>query len=97
MSGRSTNWPPGSQFAMRSRVSYAAAAPTAVSVLCSSLTCRPGSCERAPPLAKPERTVYAICDGRGFNDSAAVLGPDFASVLVRDRVGSVSRLQVRAE
>ena len=34
--------------------------------------------------ATPETTVYAICDGRGFADAAAVLGPDFAGVLVRD-------------
>ena len=32
----------------------------------------------------PETTVYAICDGRGFDDAAAVLGRDFAGVLVRD-------------
>ena len=32
----------------------------------------------------PETTVYAICDGRGFDDAAAVLGHDFAGVLVRD-------------
>jgi len=32
----------------------------------------------------PETTVYAICDGRGFDKAAAVLGPDFAGVLVRD-------------
>ncbi len=31
-----------------------------------------------------ETTVYAICDGRGFDDAAAVLGEDFAGVLVRD-------------
>ncbi len=31
-----------------------------------------------------ETTVYAICDGRGFEHAAAVLGPDFAGVLVRD-------------
>ena len=35
-------------------------------------------------FATPETTVYAICDGRGFADAAAVLGPDFAGVLVRD-------------
>ena len=35
-------------------------------------------------FATPETTVYAICDGRGFDDAAAVLGPDFAGVLVRD-------------
>ena len=32
----------------------------------------------------PETTVYAICGGRGFDDAATVLGPDFAGVLVRD-------------
>ena len=32
----------------------------------------------------PETTVYAICDGRGFDEAAAVLGRDFAGVLVRD-------------
>jgi len=31
-----------------------------------------------------ETPVYAVCDGRGFDDAAAVLGPDFAGVLVRD-------------
>ena len=35
-------------------------------------------------FATAETTVYAICDGRGFDDAAAVLGPDFAGVLVRD-------------
>ena len=30
-------------------------------------------------FATPETTVYAICDGRGFDDAAAVLGPDFAA------------------
>ena len=35
-------------------------------------------------FATPETTVYAICDGRGFDDAATVLGPDFAGVLVRD-------------
>ena len=35
-------------------------------------------------FATPETTVYAICNGRGFDDAAAVLGPDFAGVLVRD-------------
>ena len=35
-------------------------------------------------FATPETTVYAICDGRGFAHAAAVLGPDFAGVLVRD-------------
>ena len=34
-------------------------------------------------FATPE-TVYAICDGRGFEHAAAVLGPDFSGVLVRD-------------
>ena len=31
-----------------------------------------------------DTTVYAICDGRGFDEAAAVLGEDFAGVLVRD-------------
>ena len=35
-------------------------------------------------LTTPETTVYAICDGRGFEHAAAVLGPDFSGVLVRD-------------
>ena len=35
-------------------------------------------------FATPETTVYGICDGRRFADAAAVLGPDFAAVLVRD-------------
>ena len=35
-------------------------------------------------FATPETTVYAICAGRGFADAAAVLGADFAGVLVRD-------------
>ena len=35
-------------------------------------------------FATPETTVYAICDGRGFEHAAAVLGPDFSGVLVRD-------------
>ena len=35
-------------------------------------------------FATPETTVYAICGGRGFADAAAVLGSDFAGVLVRD-------------
>ena len=44
-------------------------------------------------FATPETTVYAICDGRGFADAAAVLGPDFAGVLVPGRLGGLSRLQ----
>ena len=32
----------------------------------------------------PTTTVYAICAGRGFDDAQAVLGADFAGVLVRD-------------
>ena len=32
----------------------------------------------------PETTVYAICQGRGFDEAAKILGPDFAGVLVRD-------------
>ena len=43
-----------------------------------------------------QTTVYAICDGRGFDDAATVLGPDFAGVLVRDGWGGVSRLQAGA-
>ncbi len=35
-------------------------------------------------FATPETTVYAICAGRGFEHAAAVLGPDFSGVLVRD-------------
>ena len=36
----------------------------------------------------PETTVYAICDGRGFEHAAAVLGPNFSGVLVRDGWGA---------
>jgi transposase len=32
----------------------------------------------------PDTTVYAIQPGRGFDEAAAVLGADFAAVLVRD-------------
>ena len=32
----------------------------------------------------PETTIYAIRKGRGFDDAAAILGPDFSGVLVRD-------------
>jgi transposase len=32
----------------------------------------------------PETTVYAIQPGRGFEEAATVLGPDFAGALVRD-------------
>ena len=32
----------------------------------------------------PETTVYAICDGRRCEHAAAVLGPNFSGVLVRD-------------
>ncbi len=35
-------------------------------------------------FATPKTTVYAIRSGRGFDDAATVLGPDFAGVLVRD-------------
>ena len=35
-------------------------------------------------FATPETTVCSICAGRGFADAAAVLGADFAGVLVRD-------------
>ena len=34
--------------------------------------------------ATPETTVYAIQPGRGFDEAATVLGPDFAGILVRD-------------
>ena len=51
-------------------------------------------------FATPETTVYAICDGRGFADAAAVLGPDFAGVLVRDgwgwRIAASSTRRTRA-
>ena len=32
----------------------------------------------------PQTTIYAIRKGRGFDEAAAILGPDFAGVLVRD-------------
>jgi len=35
-------------------------------------------------FATPDTTVYRIQPGRGFEDAAAVLGADFAGVLVRD-------------
>jgi len=35
-------------------------------------------------FATPETTVYRIQPGRGFDEAAAVLGADFAGVLVRD-------------
>lgn len=35
-------------------------------------------------FATPDTTVYRIQAGRGFDEAAAVLGPDFAGVLVRD-------------
>ena len=35
-------------------------------------------------FATPETTVYRIQPGRGFEEAAAVLGADFAGVLVRD-------------
>jgi transposase len=35
-------------------------------------------------FATPELTVYAIQDGRGFEEAAAVLGADFGGVLIRD-------------
>jgi transposase len=35
-------------------------------------------------FATPEATVYRIQPGRGFDEAAAVLGADFAGVLVRD-------------
>jgi transposase len=35
-------------------------------------------------FATPTTTVYRIQPGRGFDEAAAVLGPDFAGILVRD-------------
>ena len=35
-------------------------------------------------LKQPETTVYAIQPGRGFGEAAAILGADYAGVLVRD-------------
>ena len=35
-------------------------------------------------FATPETTVYAIQPGRGFGEAAAILGADYAGVLVRD-------------
>ena len=35
-------------------------------------------------FATPKTTVYSIRPGRGFDDAATVLGPDFDGVLVRD-------------
>lgn len=35
-------------------------------------------------FATPDTTVYAIQPGRGFDEAAAILGPAFAGVLVRD-------------
>ena len=35
-------------------------------------------------FATPKTTVYSIRPGRGFDDDATVLGPDFDGVLVRD-------------
>jgi transposase len=35
-------------------------------------------------FATPDTTVYRIQPGRGFDEAATVLGPDFAGVLVRD-------------
>ena len=32
----------------------------------------------------PQATVYAIFDGRGYDEAALILGPDFAGTLVRD-------------
>ena len=46
--------------------------------------------------ATPETTVYAICDGRGFADAAAVLGPRLRRRAGARRVGGLSRLQARA-
>jgi len=35
-------------------------------------------------FATPDLTVYAIQDGRGFDEAARVLGADFSGVLIRD-------------
>lgn len=35
-------------------------------------------------FATPDTTVYAILPGRGFDEAASMLGPDFAGALVRD-------------
>jgi len=35
-------------------------------------------------FVSPQVTVYAIQDGRGFEEAAAILSPEFAGVLVRD-------------
>ena len=32
----------------------------------------------------PDATVYAVLDGRGFEQASKILGPDFAACLVRD-------------
>lgn len=32
----------------------------------------------------PETTVYRIQPGRGFDEAAALIGPDYAGVIVRD-------------
>ena len=35
-------------------------------------------------FATPDLTVYAIQDGRGFEQATRVLGPDYDGVLIRD-------------
>lgn len=35
-------------------------------------------------FATPDTTVYAILPGRGFEEAASILGPDYPGVLVRD-------------
>ena len=35
-------------------------------------------------FATPQLTVYAIADGRGFEEAASVLGADYGGVLIRD-------------
>ena len=35
-------------------------------------------------FATPEVTVYAILDGRGFQEAAGVLGAEYSGVLIRD-------------
>jgi transposase len=44
----------------------------------------PRSCTGCGPFATPDTTWYAIQSGRGFEQAAAVLGADFAGVVVRD-------------
>lgn len=44
-------------------------------------------------FATPEVTVYAIQDGRGFEEAANVLGGDYAGVLIRDGWAPYRRFQ----